>query len=97
MPEMETKFPDYTEKLTEFVVKKPIFITYNFVNSSACFLYFSISLMFLCCQVCQQTVRLIFLHPASCLFETRYLQIVAFYCPLFISVSCLFSRFFQGK
>lgn len=92
MPEMETKFPDYTEKLTEFAVKKPIFITYNFVNSSACFLYFSISLMFLRCQVCQQTVRLIFFT-----LQVAYLKLDIFRL-LHFTALCLFlsHAFFLG-
>lgn len=32
MPEMETKFPDYTGKLTGFAVNKLIFIIPDFVN-----------------------------------------------------------------
>lgn len=32
MPEMETKFPDYTGKLTKFAMNKIVVIRYNFVN-----------------------------------------------------------------
>lgn len=32
MPEMETKFPDFTGKLTEFAVNKLMVMGYNFVN-----------------------------------------------------------------
>lgn len=32
MPEMETKFPDYTGKFTEFAVNKLMVIRYSFVN-----------------------------------------------------------------
>lgn len=44
MPEMETKFPDYTGKLTEFTVNKPMVVRYNFVNFIISVLLFSVFL-----------------------------------------------------
>lgn len=43
MPEMETKFPDFTGKLTEFAVNKLIFIRSNLVN-----FFVSVFCYFLC-------------------------------------------------
>lgn len=71
MPEMETKFPDYTGKLTEFAVNKLIFIRYNLVN-----VFVSVFCYFLClsCVLASPSVptdfvKLIF-FSASCLCET---------------------------
>lgn len=45
MPEMETKFPDYTGKLTAFAVNKLMVIRYNCVNFFFfCFVAFCVSL-----------------------------------------------------
>lgn len=97
MPEMETKFPDYTGKLTEFAVNKLIFIRSSLVN-----FFISMFCYFLCFSgvlaspsVPTDFVKLIF-FSASYLCKTWYLQLVAFYYPFIISGSCLFSRFFQG-
>lgn len=48
MPEMETKFPDYTGKLTAFAVNKLMVIRYNCVN-----FFFSVLLLsvFLCTHI----------------------------------------------
>lgn len=45
MPEMETKFPDYTGKLTEFSVNKTVVIRYNFVNFFLSVLLLSVCLL----------------------------------------------------
>lgn len=44
MPEMETKFPDYTGDLTEFAVNNLMVIRYNFVNFFLSVLLFSVFL-----------------------------------------------------
>lgn len=44
MPEMETKFPDYTGKLKEFAVNKLMVIRYDFLNFFLFLLLFSVFL-----------------------------------------------------
>lgn len=82
---METKFPDYTGKLAEFTVNKLIFIRSNFVNLFLFFYFLCFSDVLTSPSMPTKFVKLIFFYPASCLFETRYLQFVVFYYPLIIS------------
>lgn len=99
MPEMETKFPDYTGKLTEFAVNKLIFIRSNFVN-----FFVSLFCYFLCFSyvltspsVPTNFVKLIFFTLQVAYLKLDTFSLLHFTTLWLFLVHTFFSRFFQGK